>query len=492
MNNDASLRISLKIAATTGYVLGALIIFGNPAEVGAETITFDNKVLGERGYAFDGSGDGRADVIFTTSDPLGFNTVGPGFNMNYIREPGLEGSAFINPSLRMDFVAGARSSLTFDFALSTPAETGFATIKVYDSNSNLLASRQGTAQFTFNQQMRSSFPEARLSVNFTGTASYATIGFTTDAPRYIIDNLQYDSPKVYGLYIGADSPQFNVSATAQKVATTFQKSLPGYAGSSFLTTGVSNIDITVDQVSTEIGRLKKLLKPGDTLITYIAGHGGPVANTSDETTKTAADEAIALGEHTYVTDDQLAAMLSGMPEVKKLTFLDACKSGGFWGNNSPSDSGDLEKLEKSAMFAAALEDGDTHATIFSHEGFFSLELIAGTELQKDGYALADTNKDRNISIDELDRWFLSKPLRGGGPVSGVVMGAGDIVDDVYAHTQRVNLYNLDPNEGLMSGTAPDVGALPVPEPATVYFMILGIGIVLFRRRVAGLSEVGKR
>ncbi len=167
---------------------GALVI---PA--GAAVITFDDAISGEIAYSFDGDGDGVDDVIFSTTDPDGFNTVGPGPNQSYIDEPGLEGTTRISPDLRVDFLVGAVGTLQFGFALNTPREfIDGVTFDVFDGSDTLLASANLLAAFTTPDGINpSSFPEGLLSVSFAGTAAYATFDFSSfTASRYIIDNFE--------------------------------------------------------------------------------------------------------------------------------------------------------------------------------------------------------------------------------------------------------------------------------------------------------------
>jgi len=78
--------------------LGIIFTFGTPQAV---VLTFDDAIVGATSYSFDGDGDSIDDVIFSTTDLSGFNTVGPGTNMSYIEQPGLEGSTIFD--LRVDF-----------------------------------------------------------------------------------------------------------------------------------------------------------------------------------------------------------------------------------------------------------------------------------------------------------------------------------------------------------------------------------------------------
>jgi len=163
----------------------------------AAILNFSDAITGATSYTFDGNSDGINDVVFTTTDPFGFNTVGPGPNMTYIQEPGLEGSTLINNvpngDLRADFNFGAVGSLAFGFALDSfsTAPPNLASIKVYDSSNSLLASAATVGDFTQpNGSFNSSFPEGHITVSFSGLASYAIFDFESQAGRYIIDNFE--------------------------------------------------------------------------------------------------------------------------------------------------------------------------------------------------------------------------------------------------------------------------------------------------------------
>jgi len=151
-------------------------------------ITFDDAIRGATSYPFDADGDGIPDAIFRTDDPYGFNTVGPGPNMTYIHEPGLEGSSDLPVSLRIEFLVGATKALRFGFAVSEQTQDFGCTLKVFDQAGNLLSSTFTQAQFTtLPNGQRSSFPEGLAAATFAGVGKYATISFTNTS-RYIIDN----------------------------------------------------------------------------------------------------------------------------------------------------------------------------------------------------------------------------------------------------------------------------------------------------------------
>lgn len=169
----------------SSMLLAVGIAFSLSASANAAVLTFDDAIVGSTTYLFDGDGDMIIDVILSTADPLGFNTIGPGPNMSYINEPGLEGTTLLNPDLMVNFLIGATGSLSFGYAVSSPGTT--LTFSVYDSSNTLLASIFSTPSYTPTSMGFSSFEEALVSLPFTGTAMYALFDYSTSG-RYILDN----------------------------------------------------------------------------------------------------------------------------------------------------------------------------------------------------------------------------------------------------------------------------------------------------------------
>lgn len=178
-------QLSIATVSALALTLGAS--FSQSSVANAALITFDNLITGQTSYGFDGDGDGINDVMFSTTDPYGFNTVGPGSYQNYINEPGLEGTSLLAPDLKVNFLVGAKDFLKFGFALDSFSESPntYTSFKVFDSSNNLLASST-----VYGLYSPSSFPEGLINVNFSGTASYALFDFSSDMGRYIIDNFE--------------------------------------------------------------------------------------------------------------------------------------------------------------------------------------------------------------------------------------------------------------------------------------------------------------
>ncbi len=164
----------------------SIVSLGFMQSANAAVITFDQLVEGQTSFGFDGDGDGINDVIFSTTDPLGFLTTGPGPNQVFISEPGLEGTSLLNPDLRVDFLRGAAGFIRFGFALNSFTESAntFAAFQLFDANDSLLASVQQAGIFG----ATSSFPEGQVEVGFAGVAAYGLFNFSSDNGRYIIDN----------------------------------------------------------------------------------------------------------------------------------------------------------------------------------------------------------------------------------------------------------------------------------------------------------------
>ena len=181
------LHLAIRSARTVAFVsLATAAVPGTAA-----TLTFDDLISGATSYGFDGDADGIDDVVFTTTDPGGFNTVGPGLNQSYIHEPGLEGTSLLPQDLRADFLNKASGSISFGFALDSSVANSsyFANVKIYGVGGTLLGEQTVAGAFTATSGGQSSFPEGQVSLSFAGEASYMVFDFTSEYGRYIIDDL---------------------------------------------------------------------------------------------------------------------------------------------------------------------------------------------------------------------------------------------------------------------------------------------------------------
>lgn len=127
----------------------------------------------------------------------------------------------------------------------------------------------------------------------------------------------------------------------------------------------------------DLNDIKSKLQKGDNFIFYFNGHGGfPMSPGGDETPIVISagsfwsvpiintqDEYLDLQDGPFsndFSDNDLTDCLND-PKwdfVNKLILIDACHSGGFWGDEyNVTDSGDLEELPRSALLASSPEWG---------------------------------------------------------------------------------------------------------------------------------------
>lgn len=143
-------------------------------------------------------------------------------------------------------------------------------------------------------------------------------------------------------------------------------------------TGVKSLLFSkLDQIATSI-------TTSDTLVIYYNGHGGPLSpvGTDDGEAPVTHKTVLEFGDFFEtvtnndrrdeylgidLSDDELTAKLSQppWPDVKKILILDCCHAGGFYGSNSTSDSGDLEKTRNTLLLGATDE---TNLTILDDDG----------------------------------------------------------------------------------------------------------------------------
>jgi hypothetical protein len=196
----------------------------------ATTITFDDLIVGETSYLYDGNSDGISDVVFSTTDPFGFNSFGPGVDQLHVDEPGLEGTTSLTPDLRIDLLHGGTDSISFGFATIS---TFPGVVQVFNEDNDLIGSEVFVGEFfdldtgevttdPFGEldeiaERVSTFPENFVDVPFDGTAAYVTLDFDTtsggegEGGRYIIDDFTFIDAGLdtLDIFVGGD-PQFPV------------------------------------------------------------------------------------------------------------------------------------------------------------------------------------------------------------------------------------------------------------------------------------------
>ena len=170
----------------------------------------------------------------------------------------------------------------------------------------------------------------------------------------------------------------------------------------------------LDAVEQALADIKQNVQPGDALVFYYGGHGGFPLGEGNETPVWVSDEYWPGGvlasvgdgdgdgdgwlnttdEYLWVTpagelaeslsDDDLTGWLDDAKwaSVTKLIMLDSCGAGGFWGDYSLADQGDLAKLPRVGLMASCPEWGLAFSDPNTGRGLYSQALA--TELGASG------------------------------------------------------------------------------------------------------------
>jgi len=337
----------------------------------------------------------------------------------------------------------------------------------------------------------------------TGRMSLSAVSEDFSDMLYYIDgrieSLELYEPKTYGLFVGYDQDGLFVdnSIRSGADAESFRNTLINAGVMAIENTEIlgwsyeNDIETTIDNFN---------LQTGDTLYFYFSGHGGESENSyyfgeivQDNVTSTEDEYIDVGGEKIY--DDDLYNILKQYGEVEKWIFLDACHSGGFWGNEKEG-VGDLEMLKNLALISAAPEWGftwsylgididlslsglqlgdDYGSTSNFGRGTMTLALEDAYSFGPNNYLKGDYNHDNRISPDEIDNWLKLYDL-------GSTLLAS--VNDTYVTEKKygdIVLFTEDMWNPVVrdsedfTSTSSYSGKPPVPEPTTM--LLLGTGLI---------------
>lgn len=287
--------------------------------------------------------------------------------------------------------------------------------------------------------------------------------------------------RTYGIFLGTTAPAagggfIQGAADANEMYQAFSRTFPGT--SIQLIPGDSQNPISIAAVQSAFDQVRTKIRPGDKFVFYNASHGG-TQTTGVESTASAGNEYLALGGQ--LTDDLLKSYLQGLGDsVEKWVLLEACHSGGFWGNNNPSDAGDLEKVKKVGFLAASREDKEAFADGTTGRGFFTSFVLEAMELRADGFARADANRDGSLSFAELSAWVLTARPQSAFAYE---MAQGDLVPyspDMWT----AEAFSSADFQGNLFITNPT----PVPEPSPIVLGAVGLLALAAYRQKQTIGE----
>ena len=234
---------------------------------------------------------------------------------------------------------------------------------------------------------------------------------------------QSSTSKLYGLFIGFrdDSIGFRGDKAAADLATAF--ALRMGAEAHILTGNYSTGSLTKGVIKKQITRILNVMTARDRFFLYITTHGMP-ALFGNETTLTPGNERLILKDDwtegvvpgdNSLSDNELTTVLAPYTYLQKYVMLDACYSGGFWGNYNHKDEGDLEKVAHTGLLAAAPENRETAAFSPNDTSQQKYPLITKALLdgfvRYRGFLRMDTNQNNIVSFQEMNAWLQNWPAK---------------------------------------------------------------------------------
>jgi len=300
-------------------------------------------------------------------------------------------------------------------------------------------------------------------------------------------------PTNFGLFIGVQdrgvsstTPDLRGDVAATRLAEAF-RSIPNSVALRITANAINGEGITPAEVRSSVEAIRTQIRPGDQLFVYIAAHGSSVGTLLGGGV---GDEFVQLGRgNAYrLSDDELTDILMPLSDVNKWTFIDACYSGGFWGPGDAlegslpllADSGDLNRLTRSGLIAAASESG------LAYYGDDGIPILANALFEAwsrgaSGFYLADEDANNAVSFPELVRFVENWP--------GLVGYLGTIVTEMEFGDRVTFTRDLWDARGFGTASfdgALQVGAAVIPEPSTAVMLCIALFLLVLRHRFSAM------
>jgi len=238
-------------------------------------------------------------------------------------------------------------------------------------------------------------------------------------------------------------------------------------------------DTNLREIERALAGIRSNLGPDDEFVFYFSGHGGfPTTSGGDETPVWVSvgpfdlwnehDEYAVLQNGSFandLSDDTLKEWFDDplWNQVDKLFLLDACHSGGFWGDNNPNDLGDLEKLPRTGLLASCPEWGVSFSNPLNGRGIwtYAVESVLATAATVDQLStgIADWDWSEWVGRD--------LPLRK---------------DDLFPPEGATATFRWDPVFYYSDDFEMTAFSSRIPEPCTLSLLILGSAGLIRRRR----------
>lgn len=207
-------------------LISAALLISNSLQ--AAVIRFgDSVVVGSSSHGVNTNSDSIDDVIFSTTDPLGFSNENPYLDNPEFYADYLAGAVLgisTNNNIRVDFVNGVRG-FAFNYAF-LPSSYGDNQVRVdvFDNSDSLLGSSSSSK---YGPSLNINYaPNSIFYSSFLGTASYALINASGNGlDRFGIDDFQ-------STFSPNDRPELNFSSAIPIPATVwlFAPVILGLAG----------------------------------------------------------------------------------------------------------------------------------------------------------------------------------------------------------------------------------------------------------------------